>query len=57
MPLFEYVCRECERSYELLIRGDDPARCPQCGSEQADKLLSAPAAHATRAGRFSEAWS
>lgn len=32
MPLYEYVCPECERKFEALrpvARMDDPANCPQ----------------------------
>ena len=45
MPLYEYTCRECESQFELLVRGSERPRCPECESERLDKLLSAPAAH------------
>lgn len=46
MPLFEYRCRECRQDFELLIRRAEVARCPECGSESVDKLLSETAAAA-----------
>lgn len=53
MPLYEYVCRDCDRQFELLVRGSQPPICPECGSEQLTKLLSvvaAPGRGATGAG-------
>lgn len=45
MPLYEYLCRDCEKPSELLIRGDESPVCPECGGERLMKLLSVPAAH------------
>ena len=54
MPLYEYKCKGCERQFELLRSfrdGHTPARCPACGSEQTNRLLSVFAApHAESAG-------
>jgi putative FmdB family regulatory protein len=46
MPLYDYACRACGRTTEILQRFDDPplAICPHCGGEL-KKLLSAPAFH------------
>ncbi|TWT32333.1 Zinc ribbon domain protein [Posidoniimonas corsicana] len=44
MPLYEYLCRDCDNPAELLIRGDEKPVCPECGGEQLMKLLSVPAA-------------
>lgn len=40
MPLFEYRCPECERDFELLVRGGEDPRCPECGLTQIEKLFS-----------------
>ena len=33
MPLFRYVCSDCNYEFELLQpRFDSPAACPKCGS-------------------------
>lgn len=45
MPLYEYLCRDCEKPAELLIRGDESPACPACGGGRMMKLLSVPAAH------------
>lgn len=44
MPLFDFHCSQCDKTFELLIRGDAPAVCPSCGKTPLDKLVSKPAA-------------
>lgn len=50
MPLFEYRCDACARDFEVLMRAQDIAHCPQCGGERVQKLLSQTASGGT-AGR------
>ncbi len=45
MPIYEYVCRDCNVEFEALIRSDELPICESCGSGSLDKLLSVPAAH------------
>lgn len=45
MPLYEYACHDCDRQFELLIRGSERPHCPQCEGTRLEKLLSVPAAH------------
>jgi putative FmdB family regulatory protein len=42
MPIFEFVCKECELIFEELIFGvkTDGVVCPSCGSEQVRKKMS-----------------
>jgi putative FmdB family regulatory protein len=40
MPLFEYVCRDCQRAFEALVSADRPAVCPSCHGQSLDKQLS-----------------
>jgi putative FmdB family regulatory protein len=42
MPIYEYRCRECDTTFEALVRKDTAAACPDCGSLSVDKLISAP---------------
>ena len=43
MPLYEYVCEECEHPFEALVFGADPApECPQCHSRKLARQLSLP---------------
>jgi putative FmdB family regulatory protein len=44
MPMYEYRCRQCGEDYEELRRMQDADRdlkCPFCGAEQIERLLSA----------------
>ncbi|MDF0644379.1 MAG: zinc ribbon domain-containing protein [Nitrospira sp.] len=41
MPIFEYVCRDCNHRFELLIQGSMQAACPHCRSVKAEKQFSA----------------
>ncbi len=43
MPIYEYRCLECGKISEILLRnlGSENVKCPVCGSENLEKLLSA----------------
>ena len=43
MPIYDYRCGGCQREFEVLVRSDDEAICPECGSRQLEKLVSRPA--------------
>ena len=40
MPIFEYVCRECQHEFETLVFGRDKAKCPKCQSQKLSPQLS-----------------
>jgi putative FmdB family regulatory protein len=43
MPLFEFVCSECGKSFEELVRSSsaaDEVTCPVCGSHQVRRKVS-----------------
>jgi putative FmdB family regulatory protein len=43
MPIFEYRCDDCRRRFSLLVgvvAGATEMRCPRCGGEQIQKLIS-----------------
>ncbi len=40
MPIFEYLCRDCNRHFEALVYGSQKAECPQCQSTNIDQQLS-----------------
>ena len=58
MPMYEYRCRACGKSFEMLRRMQDAERdlkCPECRSEEIERLLSTFATSAcgmSGAGRF-----
>jgi putative FmdB family regulatory protein len=45
MPIFEYECKGCGDSFELLVRSDTRIACPSCDSEKVVKKLSLFSAH------------
>ncbi|RIK78326.1 MAG: zinc ribbon domain-containing protein [Planctomycetota bacterium] len=47
MPLYEFLCRDCNQEQEQLVRADETPVCESCGSQRLMKLLSVPAAHAS----------
>ena len=53
MPIFEFVCIECEAPFEELVRSanyHDEVLCPSCGSDQVKKQISTFAARVTGGG-------
>lgn len=46
MPIFDYSCKDCGHQFELWIRKEDQATaCPECESEEVEKLFSPPQVH------------
>ncbi|MBM3147716.1 MAG: zinc ribbon domain-containing protein [Actinobacteria bacterium] len=50
MPIYEFTCRDCELTFEELVRGGVPVACPQCGSAEVKRLLSRFAVHSSSPG-------
>jgi putative FmdB family regulatory protein len=40
MPIFEYVCKECEHEFEALVYGTEKPECPKCHSKKLTAQLS-----------------
>lgn len=42
MPIFEYRCKNCDQTFEELIRSSDAGRvkCPHCDSKRTERQLS-----------------
>jgi putative FmdB family regulatory protein len=43
MPIFEFKCLSCNECFEILVMTQDEqveSRCPKCGSENFERLLS-----------------
>jgi putative FmdB family regulatory protein len=50
MPIYEYVCMECESHFEELVRmGETNVSCPDCEATNVRKQFSVFAAHGTAA--------
>jgi putative FmdB family regulatory protein len=41
MPIFEYICKECEHHFEAIVLGSQKAACPKCESKRLEQQLSA----------------
>ena len=40
MPIYEYQCRACHHQFEAIVRVSDVPRCPACGGQELDRLIS-----------------
>ena len=43
MPLYEYICKNCDHHFEVLQRmgeGASDLSCPKCGEQQVEKQFS-----------------
>ena len=53
MPIYEYICQDCERHFEAIVSGERKAECPDCKSKKLEQQLSAFAVGAPKGkGRF-----
>jgi putative FmdB family regulatory protein len=45
VPLYEYQCKSCKHIFEKIQKFSDPlvTKCPSCGKEEVEQMLSAPA--------------
>ena len=42
MPIFDFVCANCQHAFEALVRGSAAPKCPECGSEALEKQQGLP---------------
>lgn len=41
MPIYEFKCTKCEEFFEILMMsGDDEIKCPKCGSQSFERVMS-----------------
>ena len=40
MPIFEYICKDCSRTFEALVMDSKQPECPACHGRQLEQLLS-----------------
>jgi putative FmdB family regulatory protein len=55
MPIFEYICRECDHQFEALVYGKQKAACPKCHATKLAPQLSVFAVSAGSAKSISAA--
>jgi len=54
MPIYEYECRKCGETHEILQKISEPLKrkCPSCGAMSLKKLVSASAFHLKGSGWY-----
>jgi putative FmdB family regulatory protein len=52
MPIYEYVCKDCDKKFEALVYGSAKAECPACHGKKLEQQLSV---FASRSGPAREA--
>ena len=40
MPIFEYLCEQCDHEFEALVYGSEKAECPKCHGQKLTAQLS-----------------
>jgi putative FmdB family regulatory protein len=40
MPIFEYICKECDHRFEVLLYGKEKPECPKCHAKKLEPQLS-----------------
>jgi putative FmdB family regulatory protein len=43
MPLYEYTCRDCDKTFETLVFDGEAIECPNCEGNRLERLFSVPA--------------
>lgn len=54
MPIYDYRCQDCDKTFEVLVRGGQVPPCPSCGGSHLEKCVSLPAAPGKSAGLVRE---
>ncbi len=55
MPLYDFRCKNCDKTFELLIKPSDTPDCPVCGNRGLEKQVSKPAPPGQSAAFISKA--
>jgi putative FmdB family regulatory protein len=43
MPLYEYTCKKCDHSFEVLLYDGEEVECPECHGKRVERQISVPA--------------
>ncbi|MGK5094487.1 zinc ribbon domain-containing protein [Deltaproteobacteria bacterium TL4] len=59
MPIYEYICNDCNYEFEELQRFNDPhlEQCPRCGVRHVERKVSASAFHLKGGGWYKDGYS
>jgi putative FmdB family regulatory protein len=55
VPLYEYICKDCDHTFEALVTGSRKPHCPKCESGKLEQQYSGFAVGAAKGkGRFAK---
>jgi putative FmdB family regulatory protein len=40
MPIYEYICKQCDHEFEAIVYGSQKAECPKCHGKKLAPQLS-----------------
>ena len=40
MPIYGYICNDCDRPFQTLVSSSETPACPSCGSADLERQLS-----------------
>lgn len=40
MPIYEYICQDCQKRFETLVTAERKPACPSCQGQSLEKQLS-----------------
>jgi len=40
MPIYEYICKDCDRHFEAVVYASTKAQCPGCSGSNLEQQLS-----------------
>ena len=55
MPLYDYRCKDCDKTFELLVKSSTVPACPACSSQNLEKQVSLTAPQGQTAGIIAKA--
>jgi len=55
MPIYDFRCNDCDKTFELLVRSSAIPPCPGCGGPHLEKQVSRPAPQGQIAGMVASA--
>lgn len=50
MPIYDYRCSDCDKTFELMVKASAIPLCPTCGGIHLEKQVSCPAPLGQTAG-------
>ncbi len=52
MPIYDFMCEDCQKDFEDIVIQSEMPECPHCGSKSVSRKVSAPSPLKSRAFPF-----